>query len=122
MAGKNTALKAGLGYTIGNVLVKGINFLTLPLFSRLLTTAEFGVYNVFLSYDAILSVLIGLALHSSIKSAHYEFKKNRRVCILNKPYLYFKLYILSGHYFYGRSETVVMDGIQRTGASIACPI
>ena len=75
MAGKNTALKAGLGYTIGNVLVKGINFLTLPLFSRLLTTAEFGVYNVFLSYDAILSVLVGLALHSSIKSAHYEFRK-----------------------------------------------
>ena len=40
------ALKAGVGYTIGNILVKGINFLTLPLFSRLLTTAEFGVYNI----------------------------------------------------------------------------
>ena len=75
MAGKNTALKAGLGYTIGNVLVKGINFLTLPLFSRLLTTAEFGVYNVFLSYDAILSVLVGFAMATSVKSAHYEFKK-----------------------------------------------
>ena len=52
MAEKNSALKAGMGYTIGNVLVKGINFLTLPLFSRLLSTAEFGVYNVFLSYVA----------------------------------------------------------------------
>lgn len=75
MAGKNTALKAGLGYTIGNILVKGINFLTLPLFSRLLTTTEFGVYNVFLSYDAILSVLVGFAMATSVKSAHYEFKK-----------------------------------------------
>ena len=75
MEGKNTALKAGLGYTIGNVLVKGINFLTIPLFSRLLTPAEFGVYNVFLSYDSILTVLIGFAMATSIKSAHYEFKK-----------------------------------------------
>ncbi|WP_026529106.1 oligosaccharide flippase family protein [Butyrivibrio sp. VCD2006] len=75
MFGKNTALKAGFGYTLGNILVKGINFLTLPLFSRLLTTAEFGVYNVFLSYDAILSVLVGFAMATSVKSAHYEFKK-----------------------------------------------
>ena len=75
MSDNNTAMKAGLGYTIGNVLVKGINFLTLPLFSRLLTTEEFGVCNVFLSYDAILSVLVSLAIHTSIKSAHYEFKR-----------------------------------------------
>lgn len=74
MAEKNTALKAGVGYTIGNILVKGINFLTLPLFSRLLTTAEFGVYSVYLSYDAIMFVLIGFALATSVKSAHYEFK------------------------------------------------
>lgn len=71
----NKALKAGVGYTIGNMLVKGINFLVLPIFSRLLTTEEFGVYNLFLSYDAILSVLIGCALHTSVKSAHYEIKK-----------------------------------------------
>lgn len=74
MTEKHTAIKAGLGYTIGNILVKGINFLTLPLFSRLLTTAEFGVYSVYLSYDAILFVLIGFALATSVKSAHYEFK------------------------------------------------
>lgn len=75
MSSTNNALKAGAGYTIGNILVKGINFLTLPLFSRLLTTAEFGVYNIFISYDAILVVLMGLAMHSSVKSAHYEFQK-----------------------------------------------
>ncbi len=75
MTEKNKALKAGLGYTIGNILVKGINFLALPLFSRMLTTAEFGVYSVYLSYDAILYVLISLALATSVKSAHYEIKK-----------------------------------------------
>jgi len=71
---KNKAFSAGLGYTIGNILVKGINFLVLPLFSRIMSTEEFGVFNIFLSYDAILFAVIGLALHSSVRSAHYEFK------------------------------------------------
>ena len=68
------AVKAGIAYTIGNILVKGINFLALPLFSRIMTPDEFGVYNVCVSYDAILFVVIGLAMHSSIRSANYEFR------------------------------------------------
>ena len=69
------ATKAGIGYTIGNLLVKGINFLSLPLFRRLLSTDEFGLYSVFISYEAILSLIIGFALHSSIRSANIEFNK-----------------------------------------------
>ena len=117
MAGKNTALKAGLGYTIGNVLVKGINFLTLPLFSRLLTTAEFGVYNVFLSYDAILSVLVGFAMATSVKSAHYEFKKTDEyvssislIYILNSV-LYLAIILIGGQRlssWMGFSELVLL--------------
>lgn len=68
-----SALKAGMGYTIGNILVKGINFLSIPVFSRLLSTEEFGVYNVFVSYDSILFVLIGMALHTSVRSANQKF-------------------------------------------------
>lgn len=68
------ALRSGIGYTIGNVLIKGINFLTLPIFSRILSQEEFGVYNVFASYDAILFVIMGMALHASIQSANLEFR------------------------------------------------
>ena len=70
---KSAALTAGIGYTIGNILIKGINILTLPIFSRLMTQEEFGVFNVFMSYDAILFVLVGLALHTSIRNANLEF-------------------------------------------------
>lgn len=70
---KNAALTAGIGYTVGNILIKGINILTLPIFSRLMTQEEFGVFNVFMSYDAILFVLVGLALHTSIRNANLEF-------------------------------------------------
>ena len=71
---ESKALRSGIGYTLGNMLIKGINFLTLPIFSRLLSPEEFGVYNVFASYDAILFVIIGLALHASIQSANLEFR------------------------------------------------
>jgi O-antigen/teichoic acid export membrane protein len=71
---KGKAIEAGIGYTIGNIFIKGINFLALPLFSRLMTTEEFGIFNVFVSYEAILYILIGLAIHSSIRSANYKFK------------------------------------------------
>jgi len=68
------ALRSGIGYTLGNILIKGINFLTLPIFSRLLSPEEFGIYNVFASYDLILFVVLGLALHTSIQSANLEFR------------------------------------------------
>lgn len=71
---KQSVVKAGIGYTIGTILIKGISFMTLPIFSRLLTTEQFGVYNVFVSYEAILYVVVGLALHVSMRSANRQFK------------------------------------------------
>lgn len=71
---QSKVFKAGIGYTIGNVMVKGINFLAIPIFSRLLTTEEMGLYTVFAAYEAVLFVFIGMALHSSIRSAKYEFE------------------------------------------------
>lgn len=71
---KSNALTAGLGYTVGNILIRCISILTLPLFSRIMGTEEFGVFNVFMSYDAVLYVIVGFALHSSLRSANIEFK------------------------------------------------
>ena len=87
---KSSAFSAGVGYIIGNFFVKGIGILTLPLFSRIMTTAEFGVYNVFLSYDSLLFVVMGLALHSSIRSANLEFRSkiNEYVSSISLIYLF----------------------------------
>ena len=71
----NKVIEAGIGYTIGNYLLKGINFLTVPLFTRLMSTDDYGIYGIYLTYDGIISVFIALALHSSLKNAKYEFKE-----------------------------------------------
>ena len=54
----NKAAKAGLAYTVGNVLLKGVTFLTLPIFSRILTTEEFGFYNLGVEDDLAFFVFL----------------------------------------------------------------
>lgn len=72
---KNKVVKAGAGYIIGNYLLKGITFLSAPIFTRLLSTDEYGIFGAYLSYESILYIIIGLALHSSIANAKYEYKE-----------------------------------------------
>ena len=66
-------VKAGIGYTVGNYLLKGLTFFTLPIYARMLSTEDFGYYSVFLSYETILFIVLGFAIHSSYKSAKYRF-------------------------------------------------
>lgn len=72
---KGKEVKAGLGYMVGNVLIKGISFITLPVFTRLLTTEDFGIYNTYGAYASILAILIGLGMYSSVKNASYDYKE-----------------------------------------------
>ena len=67
-------VKAGIGYTVGNYLLKGLTFLTIPIFSRLMSTTDYGIYNTFTAFENILFILIGLAIHTSYKNARYKYK------------------------------------------------
>lgn len=74
-SGRNNAAKAGLGYTVGNMMIKGISFLAIPIFSRIVSQEDYGLYNTFLSYASILTIFLGMALNASIKNAKYDFPK-----------------------------------------------
>ena len=69
------ALKSGIWYTVSNFLVKGIGFITTPIFARLLSQAEYGQYSNFLSWQNIFMILITLTLEASIVSAQYDFRE-----------------------------------------------
>lgn len=75
MVQSGKVVKAGIGYTIGNYLLKGLNFFSIPIFSRLMSTSDYGAYNTFVAYESIIYVVIGLALHSSFKNAKYKYKE-----------------------------------------------
>ncbi len=67
------ASKAGFWYTIGNILLKGCVFFSLPIFTRILSTADFGIYNTYIAYEGILSAIIGLGLYGTVKNAKLDF-------------------------------------------------
>jgi O-antigen/teichoic acid export membrane protein len=70
---KNKVAKASVSYTIGNYFIKGINFVTTPIFARMMTTEDYGIYNTFTAYESILYIFICLALHSTLKNAYYKY-------------------------------------------------
>lgn len=67
---------AGIWYTAGNLIIKGLPFFTLPIFTRLLSPEDFGLYNTYLSYEAILGIVLGLGISGTIKTAKFEFEGN----------------------------------------------
>ena len=74
MEKNNSAAKASIGYTIGNTLIRGLSFLTLPIFTRLMSTADYGLFTTYVAYESIIAIVVGLALHSSLKNAKIEYK------------------------------------------------
>ena len=69
----NRIFKAGLGYAIANYLTKGLVFLTIPLFTRLLSTSEYGLFSTYHAYETILASFVGMALFMSLKNAKYKY-------------------------------------------------
>lgn len=66
--------KAGTYYFIGNIFNKGISFLTVPVFTRILSTADYGIVTTYNSWIGILSVIVGFALHMSVRMAAVDYK------------------------------------------------
>jgi O-antigen/teichoic acid export membrane protein len=68
------AAKAGTWYTIANLLLKGVAFFSLPIFTRLLSTEDFGIYNTYIAYESILTAILGLGLYGTVKNAKLDYK------------------------------------------------
>lgn len=71
-----TVLKSGIWYIFSNFFLKGIGFITTPIFARLLTKNEFGLYNNYLAWVSFFVILVTLNLEASLVSAKFEFKTN----------------------------------------------
>lgn len=71
--------KASLWFVFSNVIVKGISFLTLPIFSRILTTSEYGVVSVYSSWVSLVTIVTTLTIWGgvfNVAMVKYEDRKN----------------------------------------------
>lgn len=71
---ENSYKKAGTFYFIGNIFNKGISFLTVPIFTRILSTSDYGIVTTYNSWIGILSMIVGFALHMSVRMAAVDYK------------------------------------------------
>lgn len=72
---ENNYKKAGTFYFIGNVFNKGIAFFTVPVFTRILSTSDYGIVTTYNSWIGILSMIMGFALHMSVRMAAIDYKE-----------------------------------------------
>ena len=68
------ALKAGFWYVISTFLVKGLSFITTPIFSRLLSKEDYGEFSNFASWQALLLIITGAEMYNTVPRAYYDFK------------------------------------------------
>ncbi|MCC8153168.1 MAG: oligosaccharide flippase family protein [Tannerellaceae bacterium] len=59
-------VKASVWFTICNITQKGISLLSTPIFTRILTTEQYGVYSVYQSWYSIILILATLNLYSGV--------------------------------------------------------
>jgi O-antigen/teichoic acid export membrane protein len=69
-------IKHSKNYFLGDILGQGLVFLTIPIFTRLLSPAEYGTFQVFRSYAAIFLTLLTLNFHGSIARYYYDDPKD----------------------------------------------
>lgn len=72
----NKVVKAGSWYTITNFFTKGLTFLTLPIFTRLLSTSDYGTVNLYQSYLEIIAIIFSLDLVASVQRGKFDYKEN----------------------------------------------
>ena len=60
-------------YVVGTILTQGINFFALILFAQLMSPAEYGKFAIYVFWNAVAQILIGLRIQSSINNAYIDF-------------------------------------------------
>ena len=63
------AFKAGIWYTISTLLVKSISIISTPLYTRLMSTADYGISATFNTWYALLFIICSLNVGYSIGRA-----------------------------------------------------
>lgn len=92
----NKVIKSGVWFTASNFLMKTIGFITTPIFTRLMTKAEFGDFNNIQTWMMILLYITSLNLEGSLIRASQEFKSD----IDNYSFSMICLSLLSTSFFF----------------------
>lgn len=69
-------IKAGIWYTVGNFVNRGIAFFSTPIFTRLLTKEDYGEFSNFTAWAGMLMVITSLDMYASINRAYQDYEED----------------------------------------------
>lgn len=75
---RTVVAKATLSYTISNIILRGVSLFTAPIFTRLLTTGDYGIASNFTSWSNMVFCVTGLGLATAALRGKIEFKDKYR--------------------------------------------
>lgn len=70
----NKALKSAIWYTVSNFIVGATGFITTPIFTRMLSKTEIGLFSNITSWYSVIYSFTSLYLASSLVVAHFDYK------------------------------------------------
>ncbi len=74
--------KSAIWFAACSILQKGISLITVPIFTRLLSTEQYGAYSLYLSWLQILTIVTSLYLyHGVFNNGMTKYDKDRDVFI-----------------------------------------
>lgn len=62
----NIGIKVSLWFTFCNFFQKGISMLSVPIFTRIMSTEEYGIFSVYQSWYSILTIIVTLNLFAGV--------------------------------------------------------
>ena len=65
----SSGVKAGLWFTLCNLVQKGISFIVMPIFTRIMPQADYGIYTTYTSWYNFLMIF------ASLRLSYYVFSK-----------------------------------------------
>ncbi len=74
----NAPVKMAFWFLICSFLQKGIGFITTPVFTRIMTDGEFGRYNVYSSWNSIITVFASLGISGNCFTRQLVILDNKR--------------------------------------------
>lgn len=70
------AFKAGVWYLIGNVIQRAFGFLTVPIFTRLLTVDDYGQFGNITSWVTILLPIVTMELYVALNRGRFDYEED----------------------------------------------
>ena len=67
-------LKHGRNYLTANIAAKALAFISIPVYTRLLTTEEYGIVSIFLSLAGLLASVMAWSMDRSISRYYFDQK------------------------------------------------